>query len=323
MEKKKIILDCDPGHDDAIAIMVAGLHEKLNLLGITVVAGNQTYENVTNNALKICNYLDINVPVYGGMKEPLIRKQIVASDFHGKTGLDGIKLPETEKKLSEGHGVNFIVDTLMESEGGITLVPVGPLTNIAMALKLVPEIKKKIEKIVLMGGSYTGGNATPYAEFNIYADPEAAHIVFSSGVPVYMMGLDITNKTMPDVDIVAKIQSFDTKTSDFLYQALHFPKRYDENGNFLYHTLHDVVTLAYLIDDTIVNFKRIDGKIELENKERYGETVCVNCYEDEANKEKIEEDSLGRDASFTYTVYSGTEIDLDKFWNIIYEVINK
>ena len=222
MEKVKIILDCDPGHDDAIAIMVAGLHKKFELLGITVVAGNQTYENVTNNALRICNYLNIDVPIHGGMKGPLMREQIVASDFHGKTGLDGIKLPDTEKKLEEKHGVNFIVETLMNSKEKITLVPVGPLTNIATAIKLEPEIKEKIEKIVLMGGSCSGGNATPYAEFNIYADPEAAHIVFSSEIPIYMMGLDITNRTMPNTEIVEKIRSFNTKASDFLYQSLHF-----------------------------------------------------------------------------------------------------
>lgn len=167
MLKEKIILDCDPGHDDAIAIMVAGLHEKLDLLGITVVAGNQTYENVTNNALRICDYFGFDTHVYGGVKGPLVRKQVIASDFHGETGLDGIKLPGTERKIEKKHAVNFIVDTLLNSEEKITLVPVGPLTNIAMALRLEPEIKEKIKRIVLMGGSCGAGNHTPFAEFNI------------------------------------------------------------------------------------------------------------------------------------------------------------
>lgn len=313
MEKKKIILDCDPGHDDAIAIMVAGLHEKLELLGITVVAGNQTYENVTNNALKICDYLGIEVPVHGGMKGPLIRKQIIASDFHGKTGLDGIKLPETGKRLADGHGVNFIVNTLMGSKEKLILVPVGPLTNIAVALRMEPQIKDKIDRIVLMGGSCNGGNATPYAEFNIYADPEAAHIVFSSGVPIYMMGLDITNKTMPDMEIVDKIESFNTKASDFLYQSLHFPKRYDEDGNFLYHTLHDVVTLAYLIDESIVGFESSRCRIELKDSERYGETVCC-CNGNLNGTECITEEN-------SFPIYVGKRINLEKFWNVIYKVI--
>ena len=311
MKKKKIILDCDPGHDDAVAIMVAGLHKKFDLQGITVVAGNQTYENVTNNALKICDYLNIDVPVYGGMKGPLIREQIIASDFHGKTGLDGIKLPETDKKLEKEHGVNYIVNTLMESDEKIILIPVGPLTNIAMALKLEPQIKEKIEKIILMGGSFSGGNATPYAEFNIFADPEAAHIVISSGVPVYTMGLDITNKTMPNAEIVNKIKSFNTKESDFLYQSLHFPKRYDENGNFLYHTLHDVVTLAYLIDESVIKLEKINCKIELKDIDRYGETVRCNCNDSVDSKKEQK----------SFDIYTGKEIELEKFWDIIYNVI--
>lgn len=318
MKKTKIILDCDPGHDDAIAIMVAGLHRNLELLGITVVAGNQTYENVTNNALRICDYLNIDVPVYGGMKGPIIRKQIVASDFHGKTGLDGIKLPETGKRLEEKHGVNFITESLINSREKITLVPVGPLTNIAMALKMRPEIKEKIERIVMMGGSCNGGNATPYAEFNIYADPEAAHIVFSSGVPVYMMGLDITNKTMPDTEIVKKIESFHTKASDFLHQALHFPKRYDEKGNFLYHTLHDVVTLTYLIDESVVETEIKKCKVELHSKERYGETVCFSCNNGSGNSHN----SSSAAEEEAYTLNVGNVINLEKFWNIIYEVIS-
>ena len=313
MKKNKIILDCDPGHDDAIAIMVAGLHKNLDLLGITVVAGNQTYENVTNNALKICDYLNIDVPVYGGMKGPLIRNQIIAVDFHGKTGLDGIKLPETNKKLGNENAVNCIINTLINSQEKLTLVPVGPLTNIAMALRLEPKIKEKIEKIVLMGGSCSGGNVTPYSEFNIYADPEAAHIVFSSKLDIYMMGLDITNKTMPNLEIIDKINNYNTKESDFLYKILHFPKRYDEKGNFLYHTLHDVVTLTYLIDETIIKFDKKLCKIELKNEERYGETICL-CDKNTSDKNEIKEGY--------YPIYVGKEIDLKSFWNILYEVIN-
>ncbi|RRD40878.1 nucleoside hydrolase [Leptotrichia sp. OH3620_COT-345] len=312
MQKKKIILDCDPGHDDAVAIMVAGLHKKFDLMGITVVAGNQTYENVTNNALKICDYFDFDIPVYGGMKGPLIRKQIIASDFHGKTGLDGIKLPETSRKIEKENAIDFIINSLSESNENdkITLIPVGPLTNIAMALKIKPEIKEKIEKIILMGGSCSEGNVTPYAEFNIYADPEAAHIVFSSGVPIIMMGLDITNKTMPNEDIISKIQNINTKEGNFLNQALHFPKRYDENGKFLYHTLHDVVTLIYLIDESVVKLEKINCRIELKDDKKYGQTVCrkYDCQKKEIFEEKSE-------------IYAGIEINLDKFWDIIFEVI--
>lgn len=310
--KKKIILDCDPGHDDAIAIMLAGVHEKFDLLGITTVAGNQTIEKVTINALKICDYLNLNIPIYKGMTAPLMRKkQIIAEDFHGKTGLDGIKLPDTDKKEKSEHAVNFIIDTLLNSNEKITLVPVGPLTNIAMALKLEPLIKEKIEKIVLMGGSCKGGNVTPYAEFNIYADPEAASIVFSSGVPIRMMSLEVTNKTLPDESIIKKIRDTNTKKSDFLYQILHFPKRYDENGNFIYHTLHDVVTLVYLIDENIVKLEKTDCEIEIRDSERYGQTICGKC----GCSDSSEKSSLD--------IYTSIEINLDKFWDIIFNVIEK
>lgn len=309
--KEKIILDCDPGHDDAIAIMVAGLHKKFDLLGITIVAGNQTYEKVTKNALKICDYLNINVPIYGGMKGPLLRKQITAAPFHGESGLDGIVLPDTNKKLEEKNAVNYIIETLLNSEDKITLVPVGPLTNIAMAIKLEPKIKEKINKIVLMGGSCKGGNSTPYAEFNVYADPESAQIVFSSGVPIYMMGLEVTNLTKPDKKIIEKIKSFNSKASEVLYNGLHFPKNYDENGNFIYHTLHDVVTLAYLIDNSLVKLEKICCKIELKDEIKYGQTICSSC-----NLELFSEEEIRNS-----NIYTAVEIDLEKFWNIIYEVL--
>lgn len=308
--KKKIILDCDPGHDDAIAIMAAGLHEDFELLGITTVAGNQTIEKTTNNALRICDYFNFKTPVYRGMSEPLVRKnQIIATDFHGETGLDGIKLDKTDRQPEKEHGVNFIINTLLNSNEKITLVPVGPLTNIGMALKLEPKIKEKIEKIVLMGGSCKGGNVTPYAEFNIYADPEAASIVFSSGVSIFMMGLEVTNKTAPDEKIVKKIQSLKTKAADFLNQGLHFPKRYDENGNFIYHTLHDVVTLIYLIDQNTVKLEKINCEIETKDEEKYGQTICSNCKDNNRVTNS--------------NIQTAVEIDLNKFWEIIFGVIKK
>ncbi len=308
--KKKIILDCDPGHDDAIAIMVAGLHEDFELLGITTVAGNQTIEKTTNNALRICDYFDLKTPVYRGMSEPLVRKnQIIATDFHGETGLDGIKLGKTDRLPEKEHGVNYIINTLLNSNEKITLVPVGPLTNIGMALKLEPKIKEKIEKIVLMGGSCKGGNVTPYAEFNIYADPEAASIVFSSGVSIFMMGLEVTNKTAPDEKIVKKIQSLKTKAADFLNQGLHFPERYDEKGNFIYHTLHDVVTLIYLIDENTVKLEKINCEIETKDEEKYGQTICSNCKDNNRVTNS--------------NIQTAVEIDLNKFWEIIFGVIKK
>lgn len=177
MEKRKIILDCDPGHDDAIAMMMAAKHPAIELLGITIVAGNQTLDKTLVNGLNVCQKLGIDVPVYAGMPRPIMREQIVAADIHGESGLDGPVFEPLTKKQEPVHAVSYIIDTLMASDGDITLVPVGPLTNIAVAMRMEPAIVSKIREIVLMGGAYGTGNVTPSAEFNVYADPEAARVV--------------------------------------------------------------------------------------------------------------------------------------------------
>ncbi|MGM1234325.1 nucleoside hydrolase, partial [Escherichia coli] len=174
MEKRKIILDCDPGHDDAIAIMMAAKHPAIDLLGITIVAGNQTLDKTLINGLNVCQKLEINVPVYAGMPQPIMRQQIVADNIHGETGLDGPVFEPLTRQAESTHAVKYIIDTLMASDGDITLVPVGPLSNIAVAMRMQPAILPKIHEIVLMGGAYGTGNFTPSAEFNIFADPEAA-----------------------------------------------------------------------------------------------------------------------------------------------------
>lgn len=191
MEKRKIILDCDPGHDDAIAMMMAAKHPAIDLLGITIVAGNQTLDKTLINGLNVCQKLEINVPVYAGMPQPIMRQQIVADNIHGETGLDGPVFEPLTRQAESTHAVKYIIDTLMASDGDITLVPVGPLSNIAVAMRMQPAILPKIREIVLMGGAYGTGNFTPSAEFNIFADPEAARVVFTSGVPLVMMGLDL------------------------------------------------------------------------------------------------------------------------------------
>ena len=207
MEKRKIILDCDPGHDDAIAIMMAAKHPAIDLLGITVVAGNQILEKNLVNTLNLCQKLGIDAPVYSGMKRPIMREQIIAANIHGDTGLDGPVFGPLHLKAQPEHAVKFIIDTLMESDGDITLVPVGPLSNIAVAMRMEPAIVPKIREIVLMGGAYGTGNTTPSAEFNIYADPEAARVVFTSGVPIVMMGLDLTNQTACTQDVIHRMES--------------------------------------------------------------------------------------------------------------------
>ena len=166
MEKRKIILDCDPGHDDAIAIMMAAKHPAIDLLGITIVAGNQTLDKTLINGLNVCQKLEINVPVYAGMPQPIMRQQIVADNIHGETGLDGPVFEPLTRQAESTHAVKYIIDTLMASDGDITLVPVGPLSNIAVAMRMQPAILPKIREIVLMGGAYGTGRRLRYRQLH-------------------------------------------------------------------------------------------------------------------------------------------------------------
>ena len=178
---EKIILDCDPGHDDAIAILLAAGNPEIDLMAITTVAGNQTLEKVTRNAMAVCAAGGITVPIAAGAAGPLVRPQYVAEDIHGDSGLDGPVLPAATLELDPRHAVDVIIDIVMAEEPGtVHLVPTGPLTNIALAMRKEPRIVERVKSVVLMGGAYTRGNVTSAAEFNIYVDPEAAEVVFAA-----------------------------------------------------------------------------------------------------------------------------------------------
>ena len=222
MEKIKIILDCDPGHDDAVAIMMAAIHPKIDLIGITTVAGNQTLEKTTNNALKVCQYLNLDIPVYAGMSKPLVREQIIADDIHGQSGLDGPIFSELSRKAEKKHAVDYIIETLMDSSEPVTLVITGPETNIGVALKKEPRIVSKISQIVLMGGAYQLGNVTPAAEFNILADAEAAYIVFTSGIPIVMVGLDLTRQALCVPEIIDRMGKINNKGAKLFVDLMRF-----------------------------------------------------------------------------------------------------
>ena len=304
MQKEKIILDCDPGHDDAVAIMLAAINPKIELLGITVVAGNQKLEKTVNNALKVCNHLNLDVPVYSGMSRPMIREQLIADDIHGETGLDGPKFEELKIKAEDKHAVNFIIDTLMNSDEKITLVPTGPLTNIGMAIRFEPRIIEKINRIVLMGGSYQLGNMTPAAEFNILADPDAAHIVFSSGVKVVMMGLDLTRQALATKEVVEKIKSLNNKASKLFVDLMEFFAASQKNVfGWSAPPVHDPTTIAYIIDPECIEVKPMFCEIELWSEKSYGRTLCdyFGILKKEPN------------------VDVAVKLDFDRFWNLIYE----
>ena len=307
MEKIKMILDCDTGHDDAIALLVASKHPQIDLLGVTVVAGNQVLSKTLPNTLSVCQHLNIDVPVYGGMSKPMVRDQIVAGDIHGKSGLDGPVFEPLVRKPEEKHAVNFIIDTLMNSDGDITLVPVGPLTNIAMALRFEPRIAGKIRQIVLMGGAVGLGNVTPAAEFNIYADPEAAHVVLTSGVPIVMMPLDLTNTALADMTIIERMEAIGNKAGKLFGDIMRFTFRSQAANGLSAGPVHDVTAVTYLVIPEIYNCQDMFVEVDLSKGPGYGRTVCDmnNRFHKEPN------------------VKVGLSLDLAKFWDLVEETLRR
>jgi ribosylpyrimidine nucleosidase len=306
MDKRKIILDCDPGHDDAIAIMMAAKHPKIDLLGITIVAGNQILDKTLVNGLHVCQQLGLDDSVYAGMSLPMVRDQVVAANIHGESGLDGPVFGPLVKKAEKTHAVQFIIETLMASEGDITLVPTGPLSNIAMAMRLEPRIIPKIQEIVLMGGAYGLGNVTAAAEFNIFVDPEAASVVFRSGVPIVMMGLDLTNQAQCCPEIISRMEKISNTASKLFSDIMNFVlKTQKEAFGFEGSPLHDSTTIAYLIDPGCIELKPMHTEVDIRSELCYGRTVCD--YFNNSGKEPNSKVAL--------------KLDANKFWDIVEECI--
>lgn len=273
---RKIILDCDPGHDDAVAIIMAAKHPMIDLLGITIVAGNQTLEKTTRNGLNVVQKLGLDVPVYAGCGIPMVRdRQIIAEDIHGETGLDGPVFDPLTREAEKEHAVDFIIRTLMESDGDVTLVPTGPLTNIAMAMRREPRIVDKIQEIVLMGGAYQLGNVTPAGEFNIVADAEAAYVVFNSGRPVVMMGLDLTRQALCYPEIVERMRSIGNPASELFADLMtFFGKTQKAVFGWEGGPLHDPTCIAYLINPDCIEVKDMYTEVEIRSERCYGRTLC-------------------------------------------------
>ena len=274
--RRKVILDCDPGHDDAIAILLAARSPALDVRAITVVAGNQTLEKTLHNALRVCSVAGIrDIPIAAGMSRPLVRDQIVAGDIHGASGLDGPALGEPTIAPVPTHAVDLIVEEVLAAPGEITLVPTGPLTNIAGALRREPKITGKLQGIVLMGGAIAGGNITPAAEFNIYADPEAAHIVFTSGVALAMIGLDVTHQSIPGPRERERIRRIGNPVAKLVDELLEFfGTSYRDVFGFEGPPIHDAVAVAEAIQPGIVRTQRVNVEIETRGALTYGMTVC-------------------------------------------------
>jgi purine nucleosidase len=263
---RKIIIDTDPGQDDAVAILLALSSREIEVVGITAVAGNVPLELTEKNALKICELAGKKeTRVYSGAVRPLVRPLVTAEHVHGKTGLDGPDLPEPQMKLQEQYAVDFLVETLMREEpGSITLCPLGPLTNIALALIREPRIAPRIREVVLMGGAYFEvGNITPTAEFNIYVDPHAADVVFRSGVPIVMMPLDVTHKALTSKARVAAFRALGNPAGTAVAEMLGFSERFDKekySGDGA--PLHDPCVIAYLIRPELFAGRKCNVEIE-------------------------------------------------------------
>lgn len=307
--RRKIILDCDPGHDDAVAIILAGGSDAIDLLGITTIGGNQTLEKVTYNARSVATMARLDTVVYAGCDRPLLREPIVAADVHGESGLDGAELPEPRVPLGHKHGVDFIIDTVMASEPGeITLVPTGPLTNIAMAVRKEPRIVERVREVVLMGGGYHTGNRTAWAEFNVFVDPEAAHIVFNAAWPVTMVGLDLTHQALATPEVEREIMALDSECGAFVVDLFgFFRKAYQNNQGFDDPPVHDPCTLAYLIDPACVTTRRAPIDVELTGSLTTGMTVV----------------DFREPADDTCRTQVATELDWRRFWDLVVEAIRR
>tara|TARA_B100000029_G_scaffold461304_1_gene492980 strand:- start:557 stop:1522 length:966 start_codon:yes stop_codon:yes gene_type:complete len=281
LEQRKIIIDCDPGHDDAVAILLALASPKdIDVLGITCVAGNVPLTLTTRNALSICELAGrTDANVYGGCSKPMFRPLVTAEYVHGSSGLDlddGATLPCPTMCLEAQHAVPFIVETVMtQPPNSVTLCLLGPLTNIATAFGEEPAIISRIQEIILMGGAaISPGNVTPSAEFNMYVDPEAADIIFRSGAPITMMGLDVTHQVLITEQIQERIRNIGSTVSTIVADLMSFYCRFDlERYGMLGGPLHDPCVIGHVIDDEIFNFKEINVMIEKSSALTRGETV--------------------------------------------------
>ncbi|RWX76847.1 nucleoside hydrolase [Neorhizobium lilium] len=278
MQRRKIIIDTDPGQDDAAAIMLAfGSPDELEVLGLTAVAGNVPLSFTSRNLRIVCELCGRpDAKVYEGALKPLNRPQVTAEHVHGRTGLDGAELPEPTMLPQSTHAVDFIIDTLRrEPEGTITLCTLGPLTNIATALAKAPDIAGRVKELVMMGGGFSeGGNITPAAEFNIYVDPDAAKTVFASGMPIVMMPLDVTHQLMTTKARVSKIAAFSNRPAQVLVEWLAFFERFDvEKYGSDGGPLHDPSVIAYLLKPELFSGRDCNVEIETQSELTVGMTV--------------------------------------------------
>lgn len=273
MSKSKILIDCDPGHDDAVAILFAARH--LQLVGITTVHGNNTVENTTRNALAILELAGLDVPLAAGSAEPLAQRRANIAAVHGKRGLDGADLPEPRRQPVNTHAVDFIIEMANRYRHDLVLATIGPQTNLALALRREPRLKDWLREITVMGGSTEAGNVTAAAEFNIHCDPEAAWVVFNSGAPIRMVGLNITRRTgfnQADIDALrASRRTVATVIADLM--AFYLGRQLEGHGLEI-APMHDVCAIVPYANTTLFEYRHTRVDVELVGTQTRGMTVC-------------------------------------------------
>jgi inosine-uridine nucleoside N-ribohydrolase len=275
VEGKPIILDVDPGHDDAVAIMLACGAPEFDLLAVTTVAGNVPLEKTTRNALRVLSLIGhTGVPVAAGASSPLHRPLHTAEDIHGESGLEGPEIPDASFEPDERGATALIADTLRDSPEPVTLVPVGPLTNVATFLREHPELRERIARVSLMGGSIGLGNTTPAAEFNIYVDPEAAREVFGSGIPITMSGLDVTHQAGAGRTERENLRSLGRVGVVVAELLEFFASTYESVFGFDAPPLHDAVAVAAVLEPRLLKTRSMRVEVECESELTRGETVC-------------------------------------------------
>ena len=272
MAKTPLIIDCDPGKDDAVALLMAFASPEIELLAITTVAGNVGLDKTSRNALRICELGGrAHMAVHAGCPRPMLKPLGTAVRVHGEDGLAGAALPDPVMALRPDHAVDFLVDSLMASAGDITLAALGPLTNLALAIIKQPEIIPRLREIVLMGGACSGGNVTPYAEFNIHTDPHAAAVVFGAGAPLTMIGLDVTHQAIATPERVRAIAAIERPAAAAVARMLTLDLERREGGA----PLHDPCVIAYLLAPELFSGEAMAVTVETADGERLGQTVAT------------------------------------------------
>jgi len=272
-KRRPVIIDCDPGIDDALGLFMAFASNRLEVVGITTAAGNVPLAHTTDNALRIVELAGQNIEVCQGAAEPLFSKRKTAESVHGKNGIGDVELPESKNKISDRKPFEMIYDEALKNNGELELIATGPLTNIALALLIHPKLSSMIKRIWIMGGAAGSGNRTPAAEFNIYADPYAASIVFKGGIPITMCGLDVTNKALIHEEDIDKLAGYNNKISEKSAQMLKWYLGFYRSFGFSGVAMHDPLTVAAAIDSSIIETKHLYVDIETGGEFTLGKTV--------------------------------------------------